>query len=132
MKARRLILALFSSAGLFLAGRSVWALSQVGQHCGGNISNPPTCAAGLECVPDPSLSGYPFGDVGGICAQVCQTSGTTPACDSGTCVPDPFGKASGVCQVASTAVPVPRAAVAAVGLLFAVVALRSVAAKRQL
>ena len=123
MKARRLILALFSSAGLFLAGRSVWALSQVGQHCGGNISNPPTCAAGLECVPDPSLSGYPFGDVGGICAQVCGSNGTLPTCAAGTCVPDPFGAAHGVC-----AVPVPRAAIALLALLLGGVALRRITA----
>jgi hypothetical protein len=40
-------------------------VSPKGGHCGGNIANPCTCAAGLTCTPGDS--GAPFGDVGGTC-----------------------------------------------------------------
>lgn len=42
--------------------------SAEGQHCGGNIANPPQCPAGYHCAPDPN-SHLPFGDVGGICVH---------------------------------------------------------------
>lgn len=37
-----------------------------GQHCGGNIVNPPVCQAGYYCAPAPGQN-IPVGDVGGIC-----------------------------------------------------------------
>jgi predicted lipoprotein with Yx(FWY)xxD motif len=41
-------------------------VAQVGQHCGGNMTNAPVCAQGSHCAPDPN-SHLPFGDVGGTC-----------------------------------------------------------------
>jgi len=90
------------------------------QHCGGNIANPPQCADGFECVPDPN-STLPFGDVGGICqaagepeAQHCGGNiANPPQCADGfECVPDPahpflFGDVGGICQ-ALPAAPPPR------------------------
>ena len=38
----------------------------VGEHCGGNIANAPTCREGYVCTPTPG-SHLPFGDVGGTC-----------------------------------------------------------------
>lgn len=37
-----------------------------GEHCGGNMANPPVCGTGYHCAPSPG-SNLPFGDVGGIC-----------------------------------------------------------------
>jgi hypothetical protein len=37
-----------------------------GKHCGGNMTNAPTCQVGYHCAPEPG-SHLPFGDVGGIC-----------------------------------------------------------------
>lgn len=85
-----------------------------GQHCGGNVANPPQCPDGYQCVPDPN-STLPFGDVGGICqpnptsdagaAQHCGgNTANAPTCPAGyECVPDPnstlpFGDVGGICQ----------------------------------
>ena len=38
----------------------------IGEHCGGNMTTAPTCAAGSHCAPAPG-SHLPFGDVGGVC-----------------------------------------------------------------
>jgi hypothetical protein len=38
----------------------------VGEHCGGNMANAATCAAGYHCGPTAG-STLPFGDVGGTC-----------------------------------------------------------------
>jgi hypothetical protein len=122
MSARKLMLVLFSFATLMLASPLARAVG-LGQRCGGNVQNPPTCDTGLECIPAPADHGLPFGDVGGICAQVCGSNGTLPTCAAGTCVPDPFGAAHGVC-----AVPVPRAAIALLALLLGGVALRRITA----
>ncbi|MDE2079419.1 MAG: hypothetical protein KGI73_03470 [Patescibacteria group bacterium] len=40
--------------------------AESGAHCGGNMLNAPTCAAGYHCAPTPG-SHLPFGDVGGTC-----------------------------------------------------------------
>jgi hypothetical protein len=38
----------------------------VGEHCGGNITNAPVCSIGYHCTPVVG-SNLPFGDIGGIC-----------------------------------------------------------------
>jgi len=38
----------------------------LGEHCGGNMTTAPVCAAGFHCAPTPG-SHLPFGDVGGTC-----------------------------------------------------------------
>ncbi|MDD4989295.1 MAG: hypothetical protein PHV42_02615 [Candidatus Pacebacteria bacterium] len=43
-------------------------VSALGERCGGNMQNPPVCATGLHCAPEPG-SHLPFGDVGGICVK---------------------------------------------------------------
>ncbi len=41
-------------------------IAGLGQHCGGNIVNPPVCQTGYVCTSVPG-SNLPFGDVGGTC-----------------------------------------------------------------
>jgi hypothetical protein len=66
---------------------STRCVSQRGEHCGGNISNPCTCATGLTCTP--ADGGPPFGDVGGTCepaadsGQIAVESGADAAGDGG-------------------------------------------------
>ena len=40
-----------------------------GEHCGGNMMNPPVCGTGYQCTPTPG-SHLPFGDVGGTCVAI--------------------------------------------------------------
>lgn len=42
--------------------------SQLGERCGGNMTNAPVCATGLHCAPEAG-SHLPFGDVGGQCVK---------------------------------------------------------------
>jgi hypothetical protein len=50
-------------------------VSSRGQRCGGNMTHPCTCAAGLVCTPGDG--GGPFGDVGGTCEAPAPDGGTS-------------------------------------------------------
>jgi hypothetical protein len=52
-------------------------VSKDGEHCGGNIAHPCSCASGLVCTP--SAGGPPAGDVGGTCK---------PSAHAGSCSND--------------------------------------------
>lgn len=58
-----------------------------GDHCGGNIMNPPTCRTGFHCAPNPD-SHLPFGDVGGICVADSSKLDLNTIFDLGKKVPD--------------------------------------------
>jgi hypothetical protein len=121
-------LAIISFATLMLVAPFARAVG-VGQACGGNVQNPPACDTGLECVPKPGAVGS-FGDVGGVCAQICGANGQPPICAAGPCVADPFGNPWGVCATATNA-PFPFAATAVTALLLGAVALRRISALRR-
>ncbi|MDD5068332.1 MAG: hypothetical protein PHS53_02840 [Candidatus Pacebacteria bacterium] len=68
-------------------------IADLGEHCGGNTSNPPVCAETLYCAPEPG-SHLPFGDVGGVCMEKREgiVSGTvtlSPVCPVERIPPDP-------------------------------------------
>lgn len=69
-------------------------VSSPGGHCGGNTTQPCTCAAGLVCTP--GSSGLPFGDVGGTC-QSPDAGGACVSNEGGPC----GGNTSHPCTCAS-------------------------------
>jgi hypothetical protein len=127
MRATNLGLVIISFVTLTLVAPFARAVG-VGQACGGNIQNPPTCDAGFECVPRPGAVD-PFSDVGGVCAQICGSNGQPPTCTVGPCVADPFGNPWGVCAPVAAA-PVPPAATAFIALLLGAVGLRRISSRR--
>jgi len=58
--------------------------SEEGEHCGGNMANPPQCAPGLVCTPVPGSG--PFGDVGGICKAPVACTLEAKLCPDGSYV----------------------------------------------
>ncbi len=66
-------------------------VSTEGQRCGGNMTNAPVCAAGLQCIPEPG-SHLPFGDVGGMCVKEGILKGVvtlSPTCPVESIPPNP-------------------------------------------
>jgi hypothetical protein len=71
-----------------LDGGAGMCVSKRGEHCGGNIKDPCTCAAGLQCKATQG-SNLPPGDVGGTCEP------PSDDVDAGSCVSDEGGMCGG-------------------------------------
>jgi hypothetical protein len=54
-------------------------VAREGEHCGGNIRQPCTCAANLVCTP--AVGGPPAGDVGGTCRAPVRSATCSEAAD---------------------------------------------------